>query len=188
MTRKKNNLEIPDTEFAIDSRYQSQDERDMDSILLMEARRERYKKVTKEQIKTGMLMRLKHRMEGFNQTEEELKQKRLSDYLAAYIDIIYPKRSMFADAIEVTPAHLSQVINDHRDPTDEFMKKLMIHSEIAFVGVNGFNSEIWYDVYFRGKLNKLIGDDESWREEIEKHVHYNGEAYVEKPDFPILSR
>jgi hypothetical protein len=188
MTKKVNEIEILDPEFGADFRYKTQEERDFASNELMEARRERYKKVTKEQIKTGMLMRLLHRMEGFNQTEEELNQKRLSDYLAAYIDIIYPKRSMFAEAIEVTPAHLSQVINDHRDPTDEFMKKLMIHSEIAFVGVNGFNSKIWYEVYFRGKMNKLIGENENWREEIEKHVHYKGEAYVEKPDFPILSR
>lgn len=57
---KKNNI---DTEFGIDSRYNSDNERKSDATILMEARIRRMKNLSKDQITKAKLLQLKLRRE-----------------------------------------------------------------------------------------------------------------------------
>ena len=70
-------------------------------------------------------------------------QNHFTNFLETYIDAIYSQRSKFAIDINITPVFLSQVINNHREPNEEFILKLMIHSEKAFKNVGDFHKEIW---------------------------------------------
>ena len=56
-----------DFEFGVDSRYKSNIERDQDSIALMEARLDRMKNLSKEQIIRAKLLQLKLQMENYLQ-------------------------------------------------------------------------------------------------------------------------
>ncbi|MGF1564537.1 MAG: hypothetical protein ACFCUH_04150, partial [Flavobacteriales bacterium] len=63
-----------------------------------------------------------------------------------------------------------QVINSHREPTEEFILKLMIHSEKVFKSVGGFHKKTWYQVYFHEKLCDTMSNQEEWRPRIEEQV------------------
>ena len=62
MTSKKNIDEIIDSEFGLDSRYQSKKEYQSEATSLMEARWRRMKNLSKDQIIHAKLMQLKLKM------------------------------------------------------------------------------------------------------------------------------
>ncbi len=168
MTENKKN--IIDTEYGIDSRYNSDNERKSDATILMEARLRRLKNLSKDQITKAKLLQLKLRMEEYIKNPEYNNRHYFLNFLKSYIDSIYSKRSAFAKDIDVSPVSLSQVLNNHREPKEEFIMKLMIHSEKAYKNVCEFHKKIWYQVYFHEKICDTMSNQEKWRPEIEKHI------------------
>lgn len=167
MDNKKN------VDFGIDARYLSEKERKSESVALMEARLERMRHLTKEQIIQAKLMQLNFQMKNYLKNPIEDNPYQLTGFLERYIDTIYSKRTDFAHDMDITPVYLSQIINNHRDPNDEFILKLMVHSEMAFKDVQNFNSKIWYQVYYHEKIDNTISNQDEWRPEIEKHVKFS---------------
>ncbi len=90
-----------------------------------------------------------------------------------YIDTLYARRNQFAKDIAITPVALSQVLNNHREPKEEFMLKLMVHSERAFKLIGDFQKKIWYEVYFQEKINETMATQDVWRPEVEKEVKFD---------------
>ncbi|MDT4863558.1 hypothetical protein FQZ97_982710 [compost metagenome] len=171
MNMNKQNIEEW-AEYGVDSRYKSREEQKADSIALMEARLERMKTLPKEQIIRARLMQVKLKMERFLKESVPDNVNHFTAFVAAYIDVLYSKRNDFADDISVTPVFLSQVINNHREPNEEFILKLMIHSEKAFRNISGFNKKMWYEIYFHQKLSNTLSSQDQWRPEIEKQVRF----------------
>ena len=161
---------IVDPEYGVDSRYESNDEYKSDAAALMEARMKRMKSLSKDQITKAKLMQLKLKMEEYLKNPVYDNRNHFTDFLKLYIDSIYAKRSSFANDIEIAPVSLSQVINNHREPQEAFILKLMIHSEIAYKNVCEFHKKTWYQVYFHEKICDTMSNQEKWRPEIEKHV------------------
>ncbi|MFO7657080.1 MAG: hypothetical protein R6W78_08435 [Bacteroidales bacterium] len=168
MTENKEN--IMDTEYGIDSRYKSKKERESDATALMEARLMKMKNLSKDQITKAKLLQLKLKMEEYIKNPVYDNQNYFADFLKVYIDSIYSKRSTFAKDIDITPVSLSQVINNHREPKEEFILKLMIHSEKVYKNVCDFHKKTWYQVYFHEKICDTMSNQEQWRPEIEKHI------------------
>lgn len=175
MKSKTNKDFIEDAEFGLDSRYNSAKERESEAALLMEARLRRMKNLSKDQIIRAKLMQLKLKM------EEYLKQPMCDDknhfahFLKVYVDTIYSTRSKFAHDINITPVSLSQVINNHREPKDEFILKLMIHSEKVYKSICDFQKKIWYQVYFHEKVCDTMSNQDKWRPRLEKDVKLSEE-------------
>ena len=170
MKRDKNKDYTEDPEFAVDSRYRSKKERESEATLLMEARLEKMKKLTGDQITRAKLMQLKLKIDEYLNQVENDKQNNFSELLKFYIDTIYPKRSSFAEDINITSVKLSQIINNHREPNDEFIRKLMIHSEKVFNDLCDFKGENWYLIYFNDKLGAMMADEDKWRPKLEKQI------------------
>lgn len=170
MNRDKNKDFKDDPEFAVDSRYRSKKERESEAILLMEARLKKMKNLTGDQITRAKLMQLKLKIDGYLNQVENDKQNNFSELLKLYIDAIYPKRSSFAKDINITSVKLSQIINNHREPNDEFIRKLMIHSEKAFKDIFDFKGENWYLIHFNDKLGAMMADEDKWRPKLEKEI------------------
>jgi hypothetical protein len=168
MTENKKN--ILETEYGIDLRYKSNKERESDSIALMEARLRRMKNLSKDQITKAKLLQLKLKMEEYIKSPVYNSNNHFLNFLEFYIDSIYSRRSAFAKDINVAPVSLSQVINNHREPKEEFIMKLMIHSEKVYKNVCEFHKEIWYQVYFHEKICDTVSNQKQWRPEIEKHI------------------
>lgn len=174
MTKKKTlSNEIEGAEYGVDSRYIQKRTRKEDGQELLAARLERMKDVSADQIIRAKLLQLKLRMEAYIQAPTDEKEHCFTDFLATYIDTLYPKRSNFASDIDVTPVRLSQVLNNHREPQDEFMRRLMIHSEKIFEDVCSFQKRTWYEVYYREKISEIMLSQEVWGPKAEKHVKYS---------------
>lgn len=169
MTNKKN-INNVDPEFGVDSRYKTNKEQKEDSVSLMEARLDRMKRLTKEQILSAKLLQLKLKMENYLKGPVYDNKNHFAYFLETYVDAIYAKRSEFASDINVSPVFLSQVINSHREPKEDFMLKLMIHSEKVFEHMSEFHKKIWYQIYFHEKLCHTMSSQDKWRPEIEKQV------------------
>jgi hypothetical protein len=170
MTNKKNITMIEDAEYGVDSRYKSDEERELDATALMEARLMKMKNLSRDQITRAKLLQLKLKMEEYLKNPVYDKRNYFSEFLESYVDTIYSKRSLFAKDIDIAPVSLSQVINNHREPKEDFIMKLMIHSEMVFKNVCEFHKKTWYQVYFQEKICDTMSSQEIWRPKIEKHV------------------
>jgi len=170
MTNKKNITMAENAEYGVDSRYKSDKERESDATVLMEARLIRMKNLSKDQIIRAKLLQLKLKMEEYLKNPVYDNRNYFSEFLESYVDTIYSKRSVFAKDIDIAPVSLSQVINNHREPNEDFIRRLMIHSEMAFKNVCEFHEKTWYQVYFQEKICDTMSSQEKWRPEIEKHV------------------
>jgi hypothetical protein len=170
MTGKKSKPIDADTEYGVDSRYHAAKERESEAIALMEARIKKMKGLSGEEIVRIRLMQLKLKMEEYLARSVNEKGNSFSEYLKIYIDAIYSRRSSFAYDIGITPILLSQIINNHRVPNEEFFKKLMIHSEKMYRDVCDIQQQIWYQVFYQEKLNNTLSTQNTWRPQIEESV------------------
>lgn len=168
MTEDKN---YKDPEFGVDSRYASETIYQSEATALMEARLQRMKGLSKDEIIRAKLLQLKLKMQEFIKQPIHQKQHYFSEFLQSYIDIIYSKRAVFAKDIGTTPVKLSQVVNNHRAPQDDFILKLMIHSEMIYKDVCEFQKEIWYQVYFHEKLCNMMSTQKEWKPKLEQEVY-----------------
>ncbi len=158
------------TLYNIDSRYTSEKEKKSDSIALMEARLERMKNLSDKDIKRARLMQLKLIMERYLNSGSTDEKNSFTSFLKKYIGIIYQKQNQFAKDVGITPVLLSQIINNHREPSDEFLMKLMVHSEKIFKDVGRFEKQLWYRVYFQDKISETMLNQNEWAPRIEKEI------------------
>ena len=170
MAKKKSIRSNIDPEYGLDSRYKSIKESKSEATLLMEARLDRMKNLSSDQIIRAKLLQLKLKMEDFIKRPVYDEHNYFSEFLKTYVDTIYSKRISFANDIDIKPVTLSQVINNHREPKEEFILKLMIHSEKVFKNICEFQKKTWFQVYFHEKICDTMASQEEWRPKIEKHV------------------
>lgn len=167
---KKRNREQEGAEYGVDSRYPSLKARKADGKELMKARLERMENLSNDDVMRAKLLQLKLKMEEYLQKPVYKDHNFFTEFLSFYIDTVYKKRSNFANDIDITPVRLSQVLNNHREPHDEFMLRLMVHSEKTYQNVCDFPQKTWYQVYYQEKINDTILNEDEWRPEVEKHV------------------
>jgi len=167
---KETKNEAIEVEYGVDSRYSSKKEKELDGKMLMEARLQRMNNVSKNQIIQAKLLQLKLKMEGYIEQPVYQDAKVFTSFLTTYIDTIYPKRILFAKDINITPVRLSQVLNNHRAPSDEFILRLTIHAKKIYNSICQFQKQIWYQVYYQEKICNMMFNQGDWESNIEKHV------------------
>lgn len=158
-------------EFGVDSKYSSKNEKIKEGTTLMEARLRRMRNLTDDQIIKARLLQLKLKMEEFIKEPYHQESGSFTDFLANYVDTVYQKRKKFASDIGITPVLLSQILNGHREPKEEFILRLMVHSEKTYMNVCPFNTKIWYQVFYQERLSNMMANQNEWKPEIEKFVH-----------------
>jgi len=158
-------------EFGVDSRYKSKKEKLSDGQRLIEERLKRLKDLPKGQIVKARLIQLKLKMEEYLRQPVYLKNNFFTDFLSEYIDLLYEKRVLFANDISITPVSLSQILNNHRAPKEEFMLRLMLHSELTFKNICKFEKSTWYQVYYHEKICDTIANQNEWSPLEKKHVN-----------------
>ncbi len=168
---KKKNKEIEGAEYGVDSRYTSKKQKINDGKALMEARLNRMKNLSEDQIIKAKLLQLKLRMEEYIETPVYKEDNSFTEFLKLYIDTVYNKRIHFASDIDIKPVLLSQILNKHRAPKEEFILRLMIHSEKTYKNICSFNEKTWFQVYFLEKIGETMSNQDKWRPTVEKHVN-----------------
>lgn len=143
-----------------------------DGKKLMEARLKRLNNLSRSQVIKAKLLQLKFRMEDYLKQPIYEEYDFFTSFLSNYIDTIYDKRSMFAKDINITPVSLSQILNNHREPKEEFMFRLMLQSELTFKNICEFQKETWYQVYYHEKICDTMSNQDEWRP-LEKEICEN---------------
>lgn len=172
MIKKKNKFKaIEGAEFGVDSRYTSKKKQLDDGKALMEARLHRMKGLSSEKIIKAKLLQLKLKMEEFIKEPVFQEENHFTKFLVSYIDTIYSKRIDFAKDIDIDDNLLSKIVNNHRKPKEDFLLRLMIHSEKTYNNICHFHNQTWYQVYLQEKLSELMANQDQWRPEVERHVN-----------------
>ena len=170
MINRVKNKEIEEFKYLIDSRKLSKKDKKINADKIIQARAVRLRERSEFDIKRARLMQLKLQMEEYLNVPNDNSPHSFSDFLRAYIDIIYNKRKDFAEDLSVEPLMLSQVLNNHREPQEKFMLRLMVHSDRTFAKICEFNQKIWYRIYYKEKVGKIMSTQKNWRGTVEKFV------------------
>jgi plasmid maintenance system antidote protein VapI len=121
-------------------------------VLLEEFRKHRKKVSDKQSEKTKLisqLLQLKFLIEDYIKTDKFTKGYNFGYFLKEYIARLAKKNKQFADEINVDPAELSQVINQHRKPTEKLIFRLDIHSN------KNFPALMWFKVLEKDRAYEL---------------------------------
>lgn len=168
--KNKTDIKTIDPEFGVDSRFASNLEKEADSVALMQARLDRLKNLSKEQIIHAKLIQLKLKMEDYLSKTSYDDRNYFAEFLTNYIEILYTKHLDFAKDLNISSNYLSKIINGYREPKEEFILKIMLHSGKIFENIASFQKRIWYQIYFHEKICNTMAKQDSWRPLIEKQI------------------
>tara|TARA_R110000744_G_scaffold181413_1_gene300566 strand:+ start:14564 stop:15094 length:531 start_codon:yes stop_codon:yes gene_type:complete len=166
----KENKSMEDFKYLIDSRNLTDKEKVEDREAIVKARAERFGKRTDNEIKTARLMQLKFQMEEYLSSPLGSSVPSFPKFLITYIDTLYDKRKDFASDISIKPIVLSHILNEHREPNESFILRLMLHSQDSFKDLFNFDKELWAMAYYQDKVCRFLGSSEKWVKSERKHV------------------
>lgn len=175
MKTKKNRKEIQETTF---SKFTEEELADAfvfpsDKVLTAKekkedsdfwaARRKQFESRTPIQKMYSRLLQLKFQLEDYVNSDQYKEALNFGYFLNEYVSRQDKKDKQFADEVNVTPAVLSQYINNHRKPKDEFVIRLELHSNGMIPAIS------WFKVIQKDKEHEIMTSQELRREES-KHV------------------
>lgn len=178
MSNKKLNNELEEFKFLIDSRVLSNKEKRDEREAILRAREKRFSNRSENEKKVSRLLQLKYQMENYLSNQKCIYEPLFPKFLSTYIDTLYDKRKNFAIDININPITLSQVINQHRDPQENFLIRLIVHSESAYKNLCSFEKELWPKIYYQDKVCEFLTSSEKSIKFEKKHVK-NKEFEVE---------
>lgn len=175
MKTNRNTKEIPETDF---SKFTDEELADAfvfpsDEVLTVKekkeendfwmARRKRFESFTPRQKMYSRLLQLKFQLEDYVGSSQYKESLNFGYFLNEYVSRQDKKDKQFANEVDVTPAVLSQYINNHRKPKDEFMIRLEIHSNGMIPAIS------WFKVIQKDKEHEIM-TNQDLRLEESKHV------------------
>ncbi len=126
-------------------------------------RRKQFKNRTSQHRIYDSLLQLKFQLEDYINSNEYKDALSFSYFLAEYVNRQGKKDKDFAAEIDITPAALSQYINNYRKPPEKIVYRLELHS-------NGMIPAIaWYKLLQKDKEYAIVNDAKSRREE-NRHI------------------
>ncbi|WP_294212617.1 hypothetical protein [uncultured Chryseobacterium sp.] len=127
------------------------------------ARRNQFDNRTHKQKMYSRLLQLKFQLEDYINSSQYLETFSFGFFLNEYVSRQDKKDKDFAVEVDVKPTVLSQYMNDHRKPTDEFIIRLELHSNGMIPAIS------WFKVIQKDKEHK-IRTSQKLRDEESKHV------------------
>lgn len=126
-------------------------------------RRKQFDNRTHSQKMYSRLLQLKFQLEDYIDSSQYLEAFSFGFFLNEYVNRQDKKDKDFAVEVDVKPAVLSQYINNHRKPTDEFIIRLELHSNGLIPAIS------WFKVIQKNKEHEIM-TNQKLREEESKHV------------------
>lgn len=170
MNKKDGNKEQEEFKYLIDSRITSDKEKEIERNAVLKAREKRLKNSSESEKIVAQLLQLKYQMEDHLNKPVQNVAHSFSKFLGVYIDTLYRKRKDFASDIDVNPIELSQIINNHRQPKEEFLIRLNLHSQAVFENFSHFKKDLWPKLYYFDKVGEFLITSEKRKKSEEKHV------------------
>lgn len=104
MTKRGSEINL-DPEYGVDPTYKTTREKDEDALVLMEARLNRLKNLSKEQILQTRLLQLKLKMENYLSEPNTKMGNQFGQFVDNYVQILYAKQSSFAKTFIFLPIY-----------------------------------------------------------------------------------
>lgn len=120
-------------------------------------------KLTQKEKTISLLLQLKFLIEDYVASDSFDESRHFGHFLKEYISRLEKKNKEFAAEIDVDPTELSQVINQHRKPTDKLIYRLDIHSNKNFPAI------LWFRILEKERVYELTQNPEIIDKE-KKHV------------------
>ena len=130
------------------ARLSKKQKKEADEVLLTALQKRRAAAHTQDKLK-AVLLQLRFRMESYINEEQYDKSKTFGYFLKQYIHELNKRQTDFADEINITPAELSQYINNHRTPPENIIIRLELHSR------NVIPATDWYRLVEKKNLHDL---------------------------------
>lgn len=127
------------------------------------ARRNQFENRALREKMYSRLLQLKFQLEDYIDSSQYVEALNFGFFLNEYVSRQDKKDKDFAVEVDVKPAVLSQYINNHRKPTDEFIIRLELHSNGMFPAIS------WFKIIQKDKEHEII-TSQKLREEESKHV------------------
>lgn len=112
---------------------------------------------------TSDILQFRFRLEDYLTNEEFNPELKFSHFLKEYVQLLNKKRKVFAREINIDETELSQLINDHRPPSESIIIRLELHSNNAIPAI------AWYKLLEREKEH-YINTNKSIRKREQKNV------------------
>ncbi|MEM6806449.1 MAG: hypothetical protein AAF696_33935 [Bacteroidota bacterium] len=170
MKNKEEDIELEEFKYLIDSRNLSKEEKEIEREAILKAREERFRRRSRAEMLASRLLQLRYKMEEYLEDSGCELGTNFSDFLSTYVDILYKKRKDFAEDLSIPPISLSHIINKHREPTENFLQRLIIHSQETYRGICNFEKELWIKVYYQDKICSLTKSSIEWTQKESKYV------------------
>lgn len=132
---------------------------------LAEARKQYRAQATKKEYLEANLMQLRFQLQDYIKSETYDPQKRFGNFLKAYLIILNKKSTELASEISIHETLVSQLINNHRDPNEDIMVRLELHSN------NNIPAHYWFMLVQKDRINQLK-TDKALRKREKKFVTY----------------
>ncbi|MES2419268.1 MAG: hypothetical protein V4541_13855 [Bacteroidota bacterium] len=126
-------------------------------------RRNQFESRTPRQKMYSRLLQLKFQLEDYIDSGQYKEALNFGYFLNEYVSRQDKKDKQFANEVDVTPGVLSQYINNHRKPKDEFVIRLELHSNGMIPAIS------WFKVIQKDKEHEIMTNQEI-RHEESKHV------------------
>ncbi len=121
----------------------------------------------------SQLLQLKFLIEDYLKADYFNKSFYFGYFLKEYITRLEKKNKQFAQEIDVDPTELSQIINQHRKPTEKIIYRLEIHSNRNFPAI------MWFKILEKERAYELLHD---------KSIVNNEKSHVKQPlQFSLLA-
>ena len=127
------------------------------------SRRKQFENRSEKQQMLSRLLQLKFQLEDYIGSNKYQKAFNFGYFLNEYVSRQDKKDKQFAIEVDITPTVLSQYINNHRKPKDEFVIRLEIHSGGMIPAIN------WFKVLQKDKEQDII-TNQQLRQQESKHV------------------
>ena len=126
-------------------------------------RRKQFENRTPQQKIHSNLLQLRFQLEDYLRGGKYAENLNFSHFLNEYINRLEKRDKQFAEEVDIKPAVLSQYLNNHRNPTEEFIIRLEIHSNGIISAIN------WFKLLQKSKEHEIM-TNKTIRKEQSLHV------------------
>ncbi|MBI4946042.1 MAG: helix-turn-helix domain-containing protein [Bacteroidetes bacterium] len=148
--------------FVFRTKLNAQDKKKSDRQL-HKMRKSIQEKLTPKQILLSRLMQLKYQIEDYSKNTTYNNAFSFGYFLRAYLKSLNKKNKDFANDIDIDETELSQILNQHRNPSEKVIIRLELHSNKAIPAIT------WYRLLEKEKEHEILTDTTLRRSES-RHV------------------
>ena len=126
-------------------------------------RKELRQAITPKEILLSRLLQLKYQIADYLDNPNYDNARTFGFFLKGYVEMLNKKNKEFADDIDINQTELSQILNNHRPPSEKVIIRLELHSNKIIPAI------MWHRLVEKEKEHKILTNAELRKKEQE-HV------------------